>query len=192
MPVIAKGLILAALVIPALTLNIGAESGRKVGEEVSAFEPYHVTGVDRGTNTCPVCKYGAEPAAQVWVNGDDTKNVATIAKTLEAAIEKNGLKKFRAFMVFLPAKGESEEATKANLSEIAKENGLSKIALTFIDANSKGAIEEYHINTAADVRNTVMVYANRTVVANYVNLKADDDGVAKLNASIGEAVEKGR
>ena len=85
-----KGLALAALAVPALALTVfhGVESGVKAGGSVSAFEPYHVTGVDRGTNTCPVCKYGAEPAAQVWVNADDSKNVASIARALEAAIAK--------------------------------------------------------------------------------------------------------
>ncbi len=193
---ISKGLMVLGLAVPVLALAAfrtytpvaGAESGPKVGGEVYAFEPTHVTGPDKGTDTCPVCKYGSEPAAQVWVNGDDPANLAKITKTLEGAIAKNGLHKFRAFVVVIPANGETPEAVKSNLTEFAAKNGLKDVALTYVRDND--AISEYKINTDASVKNTVFVYADRTVVANYVNLKGDDEGLAKLQASIAKAVAK--
>lgn len=193
-----KGLLILGLAVPVLALAAfrtstpvaGAESGPKVGGEVYAFEPTHVTGPDMGTDTCPVCKYGSEPAAQVWVNGDDPANLAKITKTLEGAIAKNGLKKFRAFVVVIPNKGETPNTLKANLSTFASENQLKNVALTFVYGPSKDAIGDYKINTDPSVKNTVFVYADRTVVANFVNLKGDDEGLGKLQASIAKAVAK--
>jgi len=192
-----KGLMILGLAVPVLALAAfrtytpvaGAESGPKVGGEVYAFEPTHVTGPDKGTDTCPVCKYGSEPAAQVWVNGDDPANLAKITKSLEGTIAKNGLRKFRAFVVVIPAKGETQETIKANLAEFATKNELKNVALTYVYGPSKDAIEEYKINTDPSVKNTVFVYADRTVVANYVNLKGDEEGLGKLQASIAKAVK---
>lgn len=192
-----KGLIVIGLALPILALTAFRsgtttdKSGPAVGGEVYAFEPTHVTGPDKGTDTCPVCKYGKEPAAQVWVNGDDPANVAKITKTLEGAIAKNGLKKFRAFVVVMPGKDETPSTLKARLASFATENGLSDVALTFVYGDSKEAIEEYKINTDPSIKNTVLVYANRAVVANYVNLTGDDAGLSKLKASIDEAVSQG-
>src|ERR1019366_6995653 len=56
----------------------GMKSGVAKGGVLSAFEPYHVSGADKNTETCPVCKYPTNPAVQVWVNTDDAKNVAAI------------------------------------------------------------------------------------------------------------------
>lgn len=33
-------------------------SGLNIGEDQPSFIPFHAFGPDRGTRTCPVCKYG--------------------------------------------------------------------------------------------------------------------------------------
>lgn len=191
---LSKSLLFVGFALPVLALagfryaGTSSESGPKVGGDVYAFQPTHVTGPDKGTNTCPVCKYGKEPAAQVWVNNDDPGNVVKIAKTLESAIDKDGLHKFRAFVVYIPGKGQTDAAMTAKLSSLAAKNGIDKVAFTFVNGESRDAISQYQINTDPSVKNTVFVYRDRTVQANFVNLKADDAGLAKLQASIAKAV----
>ena len=160
------------------------ESGVKVGESVSAFEPFHVTGPDKGTNTCPVCKYGVTPAAQIWVNGDDLSNVAKLAKNLEARIDKAGTRKLKTFFVFLDPK------VKDQLPGLAAKYNLKNVAFTYVQGPSDEAAKTYEINTSSAVKNTVMVYSKRQVVANMVNLKADPSGLKQLNAAIDQALAK--
>jgi protocatechuate 3,4-dioxygenase beta subunit len=38
--------------------TVTINSGRNIGEDVFSFMPYHAWGPDKGTRTCPVCKYG--------------------------------------------------------------------------------------------------------------------------------------
>lgn len=38
--------------------NDELNSGRNIGEDVISFIPYHAWGPDKGTRTCPICKYG--------------------------------------------------------------------------------------------------------------------------------------
>ncbi|MBK8355591.1 MAG: hypothetical protein IPL13_09540 [Saprospiraceae bacterium] len=33
-------------------------SGLEIGEDNPSFTPFHAFGPDKGTRTCPVCKYG--------------------------------------------------------------------------------------------------------------------------------------
>lgn len=159
------------------------ESGVKVGESVSAFEPFHVTGPDKDTNTCPVCKYGATPAAQIWVNGDNLENVGKLAKNLEARISQAGVKRFRTFFVFL------DPSMKGQLPKLAEKYGLHNVALTYVKGADDEATKTYGINTSANVKNTVMVYANREVVANMINLKGDEKGLLALNHAVDKALQ---
>lgn len=181
----ALALVATAIAAPALR---AAESGLKPGGTVSAFEPIHVTGPDKGTTTCPVCKYGAEAAAQVWISPKESDdNVVALAKSLDGAIAKNGLTKFRAFFVFLPS-GESDSAMAKKLSAIAAKAGTSKVAFTYLNGTNKDAIEDYKVNTSSQIRNTIMVYANRAVIANYVNAQATSETLAKIQDSVKEAI----
>ncbi|MBC8107137.1 MAG: hypothetical protein H7Z14_11150 [Anaerolineae bacterium] len=54
-----------------------ASSGRNIGEDVVSFIPFHAWGPDKGTRTCPICKYGWYHGILYFVgnnpNWDDTK-----------------------------------------------------------------------------------------------------------------------
>lgn len=164
----------------------GSKSGPQPGEGVNAFEPTHVTGPDAGTQTCPVCKYGPTPAAQVWVNSDSLDNAGKIAETLEKTIAKHGLKHFRAFVVYLNPKGLKDAGIAEQLRQVATKYKLKNVALTYLSSAHDDAAKEYAINPSA--KNTVLIYSQRKVVANYVDLKADGSGLAKLAASAEKAV----
>jgi protocatechuate 3,4-dioxygenase beta subunit len=183
--------VLALGVLPVIALAAGgAKSGPQVGEQLFAFEPTHVTGADKGTNTCPVCKYGATPAVQVWINDDSPENVAKIASELEKVMEHHGAKTFKAFVIDVNPKGLPSKAVAQQLQNLAEKNHLKNVAFTYLSSPKDEAVAEYKINTSPEIRNTVLVYVNRKVAKNFVNLKADDAGLQALDEAVGEILSK--
>ncbi|MBS1716665.1 MAG: hypothetical protein JSS72_02905 [Armatimonadetes bacterium] len=158
------------------------------GEFVPSFEPTHVTGVDRGTQTCPICKYPTIPGAQVWVSGDEDANVGKLAADLETKISALGLKKFRTFVVFVKPKDTSTADFSKKLEKISEDYKLKNVALVYVSPNDS-AIQDYGIDLSSGrVKNTVMVYKGRRIIDNFVNLKADDKGINELNKAVKQAV----
>ncbi len=128
--------------------------------------------------------YGARPAVQVWVNTDSIENVSKIATSLEAAANAHSAQEMKAFVIWTNVKDAPEKALAAEIDSLAKKLKLSKVALTFLDKDAKGAIDDYMINTSDDVKNTVFVYKSKKVKVKFVNLKADDAGLAALGKAI--------
>lgn len=174
---ILAGLIFASLGATALAAALN--SGPGVGDSVYPFEPNHVTGPDKGTQTCPVCKYGATPAVQVWVNGDNMKNIVPIAKELNAKAHATN---FRAFVVFLIDPKDAAETSKT-LTTVAEKNKLDKVAFLWLDKSSR-SVSTYKVNTSSEVKNTVLVYKDRRVTQKFVNLHSTKDGLGDLQAAI--------
>lgn len=169
-------ILVAALALPVLAN--APDSGLKVGELTSAFEPHHVSGPDKGTDTCPVCKYGDRPAVQVWVNGDEPENVVAIAKDLDNKMASSKAE-FRAFVVYLTHCAKCVEMTGTLANKVKGAN----VAMTHLPIDSE-SVKDYKVNTSTDVKNTVFVYKNRRVVAKFVNLKGDAAGLKSLSAAI--------
>jgi protocatechuate 3,4-dioxygenase beta subunit len=174
---ILAGVLFTSLGVTALAGALS--SGLRVGDNVSPFEPTHVTGPDKGTQTCPVCKYGATPAVQVWVNGDSIKNVVPIAKELNAKVEGS---KFRAFIVFLIDPKDEAQTTKT-LTDIATKNKLQKVAFVVLDKTDR-AVSAYKVNTSSQIKNTVIVYKDRRVTQKFVNLHSTKEGLGELQAAV--------
>lgn len=185
----------AAVAIPmaaiALSNNGGAEkasapegiaSGLEVGEMVTPFHPMHVSGPDKGTDTCPPCKYGNRPAVQAWVVNDSVENAEAIAKHLNASVAKNESADLKGFMIML-TRGDACVTACKDIAAKAEKAEMNKIGITHLPI-ADGAVKNYKVNTDADVKNTIFVYQNRKVVAKFVNLKADKEGLAKLDAAI--------
>ena len=55
-----------------------------------------------------------------------------------------------------------------------------------IDPSGPGALRAYKINLVPEVKNTVMLYRKRRVTHKFVNLRADEKGLAELKTAIGE------
>ena len=163
----------------------GANSGIGVGENVSPFHPKHISGPLANSTNCFPCTFQNRPQVQVWVNGDDLKNVQAIAKTLNGAMEKNS--EFKALVVFVTSKENSEKVAGA-VKEASQMPGLGKIGMALIDKNDD-SISNYKINLGGDVKNTVFVYKNWKVAQKFVNLKGDDKGLGELNGAIASIVK---
>jgi hypothetical protein len=156
----------------------GANSGLNKGENVTPFHPNHVSGPLAKSTDCFPCTFQNRPQVQVWVNGDDMKNVLSIAKTLNAQMVENS--EFKALVVVI---SDDAKGTATQLEEASKMKGLDKVGMAYVSKKDK-SVGAYKINLADDVKNTVFVYKNWKVAEKFVNLKGDEAGLKSLNASI--------
>ncbi len=158
-------------------------SGPKPGHVVYAFEPFHVTGPDAMTRTCPVCKYGAEPAVQVWVNHESTATIGKIGQTLQNEINVHGLPNFRAFIVFVEPKSASRKNIVSHLKAISSKYKIPDVALIYV-RQGDSSLSEYKINTSRNVHDTVFAYKKMKVTQSYINLQANKAGIADLKSAV--------
>ncbi|MCS6859450.1 MAG: hypothetical protein NZT92_03915 [Abditibacteriales bacterium] len=112
------------------------------------------------------------------MNGDDAKNVASLAEQLEKLVAANEGKNLRAYIVDV-----SDKANKAELEKLVADKNLSKIGVAYIQGAPRDKVmRDWELNPAA--KNTVLYSKNREVLFNAVNLLAKD--FSKLE----EAVKK--
>ena len=181
-----KNLLICAVAIAAAPV-FAAESGLKPGESITPFHPTHIAGPLADSTKCFPCTYQAYPQVQVWVHGDDMKNVVSIAESLSKAISGHASKKFKAMIVLLVDPAQAE-ATKAAALEAMQGRKVEGVAVAVLPHNDK-AVAAYKINTSKDVRNTVFVYRDWKVAQTMVNLKADEKGLTALNQAIESVVK---
>lgn len=170
----------ASFFVCLFSLNALAQnSGIAVGEGAPAFDPYHVSGRDKGTHTCPMCKYGAKTdGLMVWIN-DDLKNYEKLLSFLEAQYLTKNANNWKTFIVFMNPKHENESLLKQKLTDYTKKLDLKNIAFTFIssptDAETAGV---YEINPK--VRNTIFAYKKRVITKKFVNFDTDNENFSSL------------
>lgn len=158
----------------------GVNSGLSVGEMVTPFHPKHIAGPDKGTDTCPPCKYGARPAVQAWVSPNESADVvAALAKTLSANVKAHKAADLKGFMIMLTMCSACE-GKASKFADTAKIENLGIATLS----TSDGAVKNYKVSTDKEVKNTVFVYKDKKVAAKFVNLTNSPEDLAKLEAAI--------
>ena len=161
------------------------KSGIEVGADCPAFDPRHVSGPDKGTKACPMCKYGSGQGVMIWMNTDDWDNISTLTAALEKEIDKKGLKKFRVFLVYMNPERKDKSEIEAMLSRFSRENNLKKLAVTYIPTpNDEETAGSYEINPDKKVKNTIFVYKKRGVVDKKVNFVATEASIKQLLSAI--------
>lgn len=159
--------------------TLGQNSGLAVGAGAPAFDPYHISGKAKGTNTCPMCKYGAKTdGLMVWIN-DDLKNYEKMLSFLEAQYLTKNPNNWKTFIVFMNPKRENESLLKQKLVEYTKKLDLKNVAFTFIssptDAETAGV---YEINPK--VQNTIFAYKKRIITKIFINFDTDTENFSSL------------
>ena len=163
-------------------------SGLSLGEDCPAFDPHHVWGPDKGTRACPMCKYGYQQGVMVWINTDDWNNVVNLASGLEAEIARKGLRRFRAFIIYMNPEGKSKEEVERLMTVFGQSTHLHKVAVTWVpsptDPSTSGI---YKINPDRRIRNTVIIYKSRGVFDKSINLEATPANLQALFRSVERA-----
>lgn len=146
-------------------------SGLAIGEDQPSFIPFHAYGPDKGSRTCPVCKYGRYHGIVLFVgNRPNWKEI----KQWLVFLEKESIAReqyLKAYFVYGNEIGYSKEKRQDELEAIGKELGLMKTALTYVP-NFSDTESEAHLNAInPEVENTIIIYKYRTIVDKYVNLE---------------------
>jgi len=153
------------------TLQNEKVSGLPIGETSPSFMPYHAWGPDKGTKTCPICKYGRYHGIVYFVgNKTDWEDIKKWLVYLEKE-SATRQKYLKAFFVYGNDKGFSSSKRSSELAQIGKELNIKNTALTFVPSFSDEETEVnlYKINPA--VENTFIIYRHRDIIGKFIDFK---------------------
>jgi protocatechuate 3,4-dioxygenase beta subunit len=160
------------------------QSGLNIGEDQPSFMPYHAFGPDKGTRTCPVCKYGRYHGIVYFVG--DNPNWVEIKKWLKY-LDDESIKRekyLKAYFVYGSIKNYNKQARQTELVKIGADLGLKKIALTFVPSFSDTESEANLNNINPKAENTFVIYRHRTIVDKFVNLKSTEENFNKISEAL--------
>ena len=147
------------------------QSGLNIGEDQPSFIPFHAFGPDKGTRTCPVCKYGRYHGIIYFVGNNP--NWDEIKKWLKQLDNESVMREkyLKAYFVYGNSKNYNKQTRQTELEKIGEELRLQKIALTFVPSFADTESEANLNKINASIENTFIIYRHRTIVEKYVNLK---------------------
>ena len=146
-------------------------SGLNIGEDQPSFTPFHAFGPDKGTQTCPVCKYGRYHGILYFVgNNPNWEEVKSWLVFLETESTKRQ-KFLKAYFVYGNAKLYDKESQQKKLEQLGNELNIKKVALTFVPSFSDMETEAYLNKINSDVENTFIIYKHRSIIDKYIGLK---------------------
>jgi len=142
-------------VVFAADLKSGPQSGDRVP---GPFHPLNINGEYAGKKNCLYCQAGDDPTVAIFARTADDAVLQKLISTLDAITEKNAKADMYSFVVFCS----DEQKLEPKLKDIAEKAKLKKVVLAIESAEGP---EKYGISKDADV--TVVIYKDRTVVANH-------------------------
>ncbi len=160
------------------------ESGLAIGSNCPAFDPVHLSGPDKGSTACPMCKYGSGRGVMVWFNHASLDEMKNFAAILEKEMNDRGVKKLRVFLVYMNPfykenDGEGLRISQKKIIEWCEKQNLVQVAMVWIPSPvDKETAVLYKVNPKA--KNTVLVYKKRSIVAKWVNIEYNDEAVKNI------------
>ncbi len=165
-------------------------SGLNIGEDQPSFIPYHAYGPDKGTQTCPVCKYGRYHGIVYFVGNnphwDDIKKWLLF-------LEKESIKRkeyLKAYFVYGYEKNYNKEARINELTELGEGLNIKNVAITFVPSFTDASTEVNLNKINPELDNTFIIYKHRSIVDKYIDLKPTAENfqliIEALNKSQGE------
>ncbi|MEX2120919.1 MAG: hypothetical protein WD847_15115 [Pirellulales bacterium] len=165
------------------------KSGLEPGKFIDAFDVVKCAGaaddgVEVGDQLCYRCKYGGRPMVMVFARKSD-KNLVSLVKKLDTAVEKNSDKELAAFVNLV---GEDREALETEAKKLGEKNKVQKVAIV-VPVEFENGPENYGISPDATV--TVILAAGGKVVANHAVGEdgLDEDSVKAILADVKKLVK---
>jgi protocatechuate 3,4-dioxygenase, beta subunit len=160
------------------------QSGLEIGEDNPSFIPYHAYGPDKGTRTCPVCKYGRFHGIIYFVgNNPDWNDIKKWLTFLEQeSIARS--KYLKAYFVYGNEKDYNKNKREKELEKIGLELNLKNVALTFVPSMTDKESEVYLNKINPNVENTLVIFKHRTIVEKFINFKATADNYKIISATL--------
>jgi hypothetical protein len=178
--------LLAAAVVAVLGGAVVAadiKSGPQAGQTVPGpFHPLNINGEDAGKKACLYCKAGDSPVVAIFARNADDAALKKLISAVEESTAKNAKAELNSFVVFCS----DSDKLEPKLKELAEKAKLKHVVLA-IESNE--GPDKYNISKDADV--TVLLYKERTVVANHTfgKGKLTEKDVEKVTADIAKLVK---
>lgn len=163
------------------TKNDKEQSGLEIGEDNPSFIPFHAWGPDKGTRTCPVCKYGRYHGIVYFVGNkpdwDDIKKWLTFLE--QESIKRS--KYLKAYFVYGNEHSYDPNERRKELEALGHTLKLKNIALTFVPsmADTESEVNLNKINP--EVQNTLVIYRHRNIIGKFVDLEANSDNFQRVS-----------
>ncbi len=184
---IAEHNIVLGLHIPDYPDSTGSklQSGMQVGEDVLSFTPTHAWGPDKGTRTCPVCKYGRYHGILYFVG--NSPDWSDISKWLLFFEELGGRRKQYLTTFFVYGNEKEYDAAKRNreLEDLGRKLNLQYVALTHVPSFKDRESDIYLNGINPGVENTILIYKRSNVIANFVDRKPNETVFDQISDLLG-------
>jgi len=134
--------------------------------------PFRAWGPDKGTTTCPACKYGRYQGLLYFVgNAPDRKDLKKWLIFLEQQSQKRS-KYLKVYLVYGNSKNYTKASRQKELEQLGESLQLKYIALTFVPSfeDKKSEVNLNKINPKA--KNTFILYQHRSIVVKFIDLQA--------------------
>lgn len=153
----------------------GKQSGLNIGEDQPSFTPFHAYGPDKGTQTCPVCKYGRYHGIIYFVGNHPNWN--PIKKWLQFLEQEsiNRQEYLKVYFVYGNEQSDDKADRQKQLEQLGKELNIHKTALTFVPSFSDKGTEAYLNKINPEVQNTFIVFKHRNIVDKYIDLMPTEE-----------------
>lgn len=173
-----------------ITIDHTIKSGLEIGEDNPSFTPFHAWGPDKGTRTCPVCKYGRFHGIVYFVGSQPNWSEIKEWLTFLERESVNREKYLKVYFVYGNKKGYSKSNRQIELEQLGKELNLENIALTFVPSFTDMQ-SEVHLNKInPKVENTIIIYRHRNIIGKFVNLKPTKENQNEVSKMLDKTVSK--
>ena len=165
-------------------------AGRSIGEDIISFTPYHAWGPDKGSKTCPICKYGWYHGILYFVgNNPNWSDIKAWLRYLETESEKRE-KHLKAYFIYGNEQSYNKELRERELEKIGEELKLEKVALTFVPSFNDEQ-SEIHLNKIdPNVQNTFLIYRRSNVIDKFVNLQPNQKNFELVSNRLDETINE--
>lgn len=159
-------------------------SGLNIGEDQPSFIPFHAYGPDKGTQTCPVCKYGRYHGIIYFVgNHPDWEEIKRWLLYLEQESRERE-KYLKVYFVYGNEQSYSRKEREAQLEQLGRALNIQNTALTYVPSFSDSRTEANLNKINPGAENTFIIYKHRSIVDKYINLKATQDNFKRISRSL--------
>jgi protocatechuate 3,4-dioxygenase beta subunit len=165
-------------------------SGKNIGEDVVSFTPYHAWGPDKGTQTCPICKYGRYHGLLYFVG--NTPHWDKIEKWL-VFLEKESAKRkqyLKTYFIYGNEADYSKTGRSQELEALGKKLALQHVALTFVPSFHDEGTEVYLNKIDPNVESTMLLYRNSNIIDKFIDLEPNDANFKSISKRLDETTNE--
>ena len=183
---IAEHDIILGLNIPNYPLKQIAEvrSGLDIGDNQPSFGPFHAFGPDKGSEACPVCRYGRFQGVLYFVG---TKPAWNDIRAWIAFLEQESVRRgkfLKVYFVYGDPRDYSRERRIRQLEELGTQLNVKNVALTFVPSFADTETDANLNKIDPLVENTFVIFRQRRVVDKYIDLKPNADSFRLISAAL--------